>query len=81
MAEPAARYVCRQAGCARGYATGHALYRTSPKGVDFEGVCAQHLDGPPDPIVQAIEERNQHTDSAFLTSATAARSREKGDRS
>lgn len=43
---PAAdRYTCSEPGCIRGRATGHALFRTSPKGELFEGKCRDHLNG------------------------------------
>lgn len=52
------RYVCTEPECERGRASGHALYRTSPKGELFEGRCAEHY-GDSDPVAQAIEDRNQ----------------------
>jgi hypothetical protein len=56
-------YECREQGCGRGPATGHALYRTSPKGDNFEGACDEHFSGETDPIVQAIQDRNLGTKS------------------
>jgi hypothetical protein len=46
-------------GCTKGRDTGHALYRTSPKGELFEGKCAEHAPDKVDPIVAAIEYHNQ----------------------
>ncbi len=53
------KYVCREPGCDHGTGTGHALYRTSPKGEPFEGACRDHYEGEPDPIVSLIELHNQ----------------------
>jgi hypothetical protein len=52
------RYHCVHDGCERGYATGHALHRVSPKGELFKGKCGEHFEGEVDPLVQAIEDRN-----------------------
>lgn len=53
------RFVCAEDGCEKGRASGHALYRVSPKGELFEGKCAEHFGGPLEPITQAIEDHNQ----------------------
>ena len=56
---------CEFPGCNRGLATGHALYRTSPKGQPFFGRCAEHMGEPVDPgvrlITQVIEDDNHRT--------------------
>lgn len=53
---------CDYEGCGRGRGTGHALYRTSPKGMPWVGYCEMHMPNPPDPFVAeicgAIEARN-----------------------
>jgi hypothetical protein len=38
---------CDHEGCNRGTHNGHALYRVSPKGQDFVGLCEWHLVGQP----------------------------------
>jgi hypothetical protein len=49
---------CDEPGCHNGIETGHALYRTSPKGEDWEGKCEEHFTGQIEPIAQLIERRN-----------------------
>lgn len=46
-------YTCTYPGCENGPATGHALFRTSPKGELFKGACKEHTPHP-DPEVAAI---------------------------
>lgn len=50
---------CIQLNCERSTDKGYALYRVSPKGQDFEGMCEEHLTSDPEPIAQMIERRNR----------------------
>lgn len=50
---------CDYEGCKNGLETGHALYRTSPKGEPFVGLCSEHYAGPEDPVAAAIEDHNR----------------------
>lgn len=52
--------VCAEEGCERGIATGHALYRISPKGPGqkFIGKCEEHFKGEPNPVAKVFEEDN-----------------------
>lgn len=59
--------ICAHEGCDRGIATGHGLYRISPKGrgEKFVGVCQDHLgdlETPSDSsvlkITQTFEQEN-----------------------
>lgn len=59
MSDQPSRYTCAKDGCERGVRSGHALYRTSPKGELFQGRCEEHFDGEPEPVAQMIEDRNQ----------------------
>jgi hypothetical protein len=59
VSDPTSRYTCTEPGCRRGRTSGHALYRTSPKGELFEGRCEEHFDAEVEPIAQMIEERNR----------------------
>lgn len=52
-------YVCDAFDCERGVITGHALYRVSPKGERFVGLCEEHYAGEPEPVAKMIEERNR----------------------
>lgn len=53
------RFTCDRMGCQRGIATGHALFRTSPKGGPFRGLCSLHFKGELEPVAKAIEDANQ----------------------
>jgi hypothetical protein len=55
------RFICDRLGCHRGIATGHALFRTSPKGQTFRGLCSLHFEGPLEPAAKAIEDANQES--------------------
>jgi hypothetical protein len=53
--------ICDHEGCDRGIHSGHALYRTSPKGTPFVGLCEVHYAGEPDPVARLIEQSNQRS--------------------
>lgn len=54
------KMTCDYPGCERGIATGHALYRVSPKGPGkpFVGMCREHAGQPYDPVTQVFEDDN-----------------------
>lgn len=53
------RGTCDYEGCEHGIETGHALYRVSPKGEPFVGLCEEHYAGEPDEIARTIEQANR----------------------
>ena len=53
-------YECIEPGCTKHPKDGWAIYRTSPKGEDFEGKCEEHFEDEIEPIAKWIEERNHN---------------------
>lgn len=54
------RFTCSHEGCNEGpMTTGTAIYRISPKGGPFVGLCLRHYEGERDPIEVVITQDNQ----------------------
>lgn len=55
---------CDREGCEVDVRKGGTLYRVSPKGEPFVGLCSDHYAGPEDPIAAAVEDHNRRRQEA-----------------